>query len=184
MRKRSASEHERADWDGPGVQGLAVRKVDDLQTAAADVDEETVFGREAVDRPEKGQAGFVLRVDEGDVQVEFVAQALNEGLAVRGAAHGGGRDGGGANRSRAARDGREVFESVQGPLEGGGAELSAAADLEGETQRSTLLVNDFEMSPGFRLHDDDAPGIGTDVDNGDAAFHGGQRSLPSGLGER
>ena len=172
-----------AEGERPGRLDGAVPEVHDLHAAAADIDQQAVFDGQAVDRAHERALRLGLRVDHVDREAQTAAGGRQDRVRVAGVAQGRRRDGLDALRAGAAGDGHELVQRGERGGDGVGRQAAVGPEREGEAQRRAQLLHDLEMPARLHLDDDDAGGVGSEVDGGDA-FGAGERRGGGGGGHR
>ena len=157
-----------AEGERPGRLDGAVPEVHDLHAAAADVDQQAVFDGQAVDRAHERPLRLGLRVDHVDREAQAAAGGRQDGVRVAGVAQGGRRDGLDTLCAGPAGDGHELVQRGQRGGDGVVGQAAVGPQREGEAQRRAQLLHDLEMAARLHLDDDDARGVGSQIDGGDA----------------
>ena len=164
-----------AEGERPGRLDRAVPEVHDLHAAAADIDQQAVVDGQAVDRAHERLLRLGLRVDHVDRESQAAAGGRQDGVRVAGVAQGGRRDGADALRAGPAGDGHELVQRGERGGDGVVGQAAVGPEREREPQRRAQLLHDLQMATRLHLDDDDAGGVGAEVDGGDAFGAGEQR---------
>ena len=156
---------ERSERQRPGANRPPILEPRELHAAAPDIHGHPARDGEVVDRAEEAQQRLAIAVDDLQVEPDLSARPLEEDVPVRRLANRGRRDGQRARRARAERDGPEVLQRLQRPIDGVVAEHVPVLERAPEAKRRPGILEDVQMARLARSKHHHPPGVRSDVDD-------------------
>ena len=163
-------EPDRAEGEREGELDQAVHRADQLQAAAADVGHERALAREreVVGHRPIGERGLGLGVDDPERDVQLLPHPPHEPGAVLRLPNGRGGHGRHPPHAAPLADLTHAAQGLDGAVHRRVVEAPGAGQSRGQSRLVLQFVDDGEAGGGVVLGDEEADGVGADVDRGDA----------------